>query len=309
MSHDSNEMTLTLKDGQPHLRAPKEGRSKQFKWIKGLLEELFILTGAKMGYSYFYGSSSHQSPLESLTMLPGRNQEEITVHLLGGANMSSDGTGKGGVTDHLGEVFTGSGDKVYEGLVCCDASVIPTALGMPDKESCIFLETDLLGVNPIATISALSERSLGLISKRAGLAIDFESKNDILKADSKPKVSRSHYDFQSSIRQNCKSISWQFTENLFGYFSDRPGDRDPSVSESVGRGSSCAMRVLATIEIWRQEKGNTLQNPSVLTDFDMPRSVRVTISRHMLRDGLVSGFIQSHTPDCQWSRRLFHTHF
>ncbi|CEJ56572.1 hypothetical protein PMG11_02774 [Penicillium brasilianum] len=223
MSHDSNEMTLTLKDGQPHLRAPKEGRSKHFKWMKGLLEELFILTGAKMGYSYFYG----------------RNQEEITVHLLGGANMSSDGTGKGGVTNHLGGVFTGSGDQVYEGLVCCDASVIPTALG----------------VNPLATISALSERSLGLITKRAGLAIDFESKNDILKAGSKPKVSRSHYNPRRSIRQTCKSISWQFTENLFGYFSDRLGDRDPSVSEILGRGSSCAMRVLATIEIWRQEKG------------------------------------------------------
>lgn len=55
MSHDSNEITLTLKDGQIWLRAPKEGRSRHFQWIKGLLKELFDLTGAKMGFSYFYG--------------------------------------------------------------------------------------------------------------------------------------------------------------------------------------------------------------------------------------------------------------
>lgn len=76
-----------------------------------------------------------------LTSLPGRHQEEVTVHLLGGANMSGDGTGYGGVTNHLGEVFTGSGDKVYEGLVCCDASVIPTALGMPKVEKSQHLQS------------------------------------------------------------------------------------------------------------------------------------------------------------------------
>ena len=51
------------------------------------------------------------------------------MHLLGGANMSSDGTGQGGVTNQIGEVFTGHGKEVYEGLICCDASIIPTALG------------------------------------------------------------------------------------------------------------------------------------------------------------------------------------
>ncbi|KAF3387489.1 hypothetical protein F1880_001180 [Penicillium rolfsii] len=223
MSHDSNEMTITLKDGQVCLRAPKEGRSRHFQWIQGLLKELFILTGAKMGFSYFYG----------------RTQEEITVHLLGGANMSGDGTGQGGVTNHMGEVFSGSGDKVHKGLVCCDASTIPTALG----------------VNPLATISALSERSLSLITEKAGLTIDLERRNGILEPNSKPEVSRSRSDPHHSIRQNFKSTGWQFTENLFGYFSDKSGDRDFSISESLGKGSSCAMRILATIQLWREEKG------------------------------------------------------
>jgi hypothetical protein len=66
----------------------------------------------------------------TLTIVKGRHQEEVTVHLLGGANMSNDGTGHGGVTNHRGEVFSGPNDEVHKGLVCCDASVIPTALGM-----------------------------------------------------------------------------------------------------------------------------------------------------------------------------------
>lgn len=84
-----------------------------------------------MGYSPFYGKAAFKFPREMLTLFQGRQQEEITVHLLGGANMSADGTGQGGVTNHMGEVFTGSDNEVHEGLVCCDASVIPTALGMP----------------------------------------------------------------------------------------------------------------------------------------------------------------------------------
>lgn len=177
--------------------------------------------------------------------------------------MSGDGTGGGGVTNHMGELFTGSGEEVYKGLVCCDASIIPTALGMLGWQSLLDSSADLAGVNPLATISALAERSLNLITKDAGLIIDLESKNDHLEANSKPKISRSHRDSQNKARQASQTsqpIGWQFTENLFGYFSDRPGKRDPSVSETLGRGSSCAMRILATVEIWRQEKGNYLKN-------------------------------------------------
>lgn len=57
MSHDSNEMTLTLKKGQLGLSAPREGQSEHFKRIKGIFTGLFTRTGAKMGFSYFYGRS------------------------------------------------------------------------------------------------------------------------------------------------------------------------------------------------------------------------------------------------------------
>jgi len=44
--------------------------------------------------------------------------------------MSTNGTGLGGAVNHIGQVFTGKSSGVYDGLVCCDASVIPSALGM-----------------------------------------------------------------------------------------------------------------------------------------------------------------------------------
>ncbi|KUM59825.1 hypothetical protein ACN42_g7321 [Penicillium freii] len=183
MSHDSNEITLTLKDDQLCLKGPAEGRSEHFKWIKKMFKELFARTGANMGFSYHYG----------------RHQEEATVHLLGGANMSNDGTGYGGVTNHLGEVFSGSNSEVYNGLVCCDASIIPTALG----------------VNPLATISALSERSVNLITERSGLSIDLETNNQPLNAYSKPCVSWD-YQGQQDTKKGPQSIGWQFTEIMHG---------------------------------------------------------------------------------------------
>lgn len=43
--------------------------------------------------------------------------------------MSRDGMGQGGVTNHLGEVFSSNDSAVYQGLICCDGSVVPSSLG------------------------------------------------------------------------------------------------------------------------------------------------------------------------------------
>lgn len=56
MSHDSNEITLTLKDDKPYLRGVGEGRSKNILRIKDSLERVIKRAGASMGFSYFYGS-------------------------------------------------------------------------------------------------------------------------------------------------------------------------------------------------------------------------------------------------------------
>ena len=75
--------------------------------------------------------------------------------------MSSDGTGALGVTNHLGEVFSGNGTDIHHGLVCVDASVIPTALG----------------VNPFATLTALAERSVEGVARKSDIEIDYDTRN------------------------------------------------------------------------------------------------------------------------------------
>ena len=56
MSHDSNELTLTLKGDKLVLRGPAEGRSEHFAGVKAILNKALGHFGETMGYSYFYGT-------------------------------------------------------------------------------------------------------------------------------------------------------------------------------------------------------------------------------------------------------------
>ena len=78
--------------------------------------------------------------------------------------MSYDGTVAGGVTNHVGEVLTGHEHDVHDGLITVDGSMIPTALG----------------VNPLATITALAERAVEHAALKKGIAIDYTTKNGII---------------------------------------------------------------------------------------------------------------------------------
>jgi hypothetical protein len=79
----------------------------------------------------------------------------------GVARICANGTGKMGVTNSMGEIFDGNGDRLHQGLVVCDGSVVPAAMG----------------VNPFATITALAERSVELFGHKYGIAIDYDTKN------------------------------------------------------------------------------------------------------------------------------------
>lgn len=79
----------------------------------------------------------------------------ITVHPLGGCAMAE--RAEDGVVDDLGRVFSGAtGDAVHEGLVIWDGSIVPRPLG----------------VNPLLTISALTERAVAALARERGWAID-----------------------------------------------------------------------------------------------------------------------------------------
>jgi cholesterol oxidase len=74
----------------------------------------------------------------------------VTVHPLGGCAMADHGAA--GVVDHRGRVFTGEGTEVHDGLVVADGSIVPRPLA----------------VNPLLTISALSERAVDLLAAERG---------------------------------------------------------------------------------------------------------------------------------------------
>ena len=150
MSHDSNQASLTLKDDQIVLEFLGVGRSEHVEYLNDVLKRATQAVGGTFVQSPFYAALG---------------QQEITVHPIGGACMSNDGSGMHGVTNHYGEVFSGNGEETHPGLIVTDAAVIPTALG----------------VNPFATITALAERSVEYAAKyRIFKPIDLTSKNEVL---------------------------------------------------------------------------------------------------------------------------------
>jgi choline dehydrogenase-like flavoprotein len=156
MSHDSNQASLTLKDDKIVLEFLGVGRSGHVDYLNEVLKRATQAVGGTFVNSPFYAALG---------------QQEITVHPIGGACMSRDGTGEHGVTNHYGEVFTGRGEETHHGLIVTDGAVIPTALG----------------VNPFATITALAERSVEYAAKYRILEeIDLKTKNEVLDLFAEP---------------------------------------------------------------------------------------------------------------------------
>ena len=147
MSHDDNQAYLSLENNKPALRFNGVARSQHVQFLDTILGK-----GANKLHGTF-----ERNPFYS----PKLGGAEITVHPIGGANMSSDGTGKKGVTNHLGQVSKGSNAEVYDGLVVVDGAVVPAALG----------------VNPFATITALAERSVEKLALQKGWNIDYGTQN------------------------------------------------------------------------------------------------------------------------------------
>ncbi|KAL2260140.1 hypothetical protein VTK26DRAFT_5955 [Humicola hyalothermophila] len=157
---DGNQAVLTLEDDKPVLEFMGVARSHHVKKLNRLLERATEMVGGTLVHSPFYALLGQQ----------------ITVHPIGGACMARDNTGRTGVTNHVGQVFTDSGSETYEGLIVTDGAVIPTALG----------------ANPFATIAALAERSVEAYAASHGLTIS-EEKNGILDLLGEPQHAPRRY--------------------------------------------------------------------------------------------------------------------
>lgn len=241
MSHDTNQAILTLKDDKPLLQFLGVGRSDHVKKINNVLKEATEAVGGTFVNNPFYSALG---------------QQEITVHPIGGACMSSDNTAQYGVTNHFGELLTGRGSETYPGLIVSDAAVIPCALG----------------VNPFATITALAERSVAHAAKNLNITIDYDTKNGLLDLFGKPQ--HAPMQLQSYSTQNrevnaatkmiddCKDSKisgFGFTEVMEGFIhigENLKGDHreDFEIAAKTARGLCEASRFFLSVKAYDTHK-------------------------------------------------------
>ncbi|WP_085709152.1 MULTISPECIES: alpha/beta fold hydrolase [unclassified Pseudomonas] len=171
MSHDSGQGRMVL-DSKDQLRIDWPGVGEQENFKIGN-ERLHQSTKA-------LGGIWVENPIWTKLL----RHSIVSVHPLGGCVMGEDAAQ--GVVNHKGQVFSGaSGSDVYANLYVTDGAVIPTSLA----------------VNPLLTISAVSERNMGLLAADRGWTIDYTLPSAPRKQPVPP------------------TLGVQFTETMKGYFS------------------------------------------------------------------------------------------
>jgi cholesterol oxidase len=138
MGHDSAQGRLHLRtDGSVSIEWPDAARDTIFAEANAML----AATMPTIGGTYIINPISRYRAFD---------QNLVTAHPLGGC-ITADDAG-GGTVDHRGRVYAEDG-RVHEGLYVSDGSVIPRALG----------------VNPLLTISAFTERMVEHLRHELGL--------------------------------------------------------------------------------------------------------------------------------------------
>ncbi|MBA3767258.1 MAG: alpha/beta fold hydrolase, partial [Acidobacteria bacterium] len=175
MTHDDAAGRLYLEEDRVRIAWPGVGQQPIFEKVNERLEQ----ATRSLGGTYL------KNPLSTKLT----NHDLITVHPLGGCVMAE--SAESGVVNHKGQVFSGdAGTAVYEDLYVCDGSIIPRPLG----------------VNPLLTISALSERCCVLLAMDRGWQINY----DLPSAPLSPS---------EPLRTGI-----QFTETMCGHFSTKVKD-------------------------------------------------------------------------------------
>jgi len=145
VSHDSASGTFKLENDRLALSWPNAKDEPVYERLDKTLQGIVETSGG----SYV------KNPLAGTVM----GHQPATAHPLGGCAMGADC--ESGVVNHKGQVFDANGETgtaVHEGLYVIDGAIIPRSLG----------------VNPLLTISALSERAMIHFAADHGLKFDTE---------------------------------------------------------------------------------------------------------------------------------------
>ena len=170
MAHDDGGGRMFLEGDRLRIHWPQVGREALFKRINEVLED----ATEALGGVYI------KNPIWSDLL----KHELITVHPIGGCGMAD--SAENGVVNDRGQVFAGAGgDAVHPGLYVLDGSIVPRPLG----------------VNPLLTICALSERGVSELARERGWKIDYT-------LPSAPRVAAAD-----------ERIGIEFTETMRGHFA------------------------------------------------------------------------------------------
>lgn len=141
MSHDGADGEMKLDGDRLAVEWPEVGSKDVFKRVAAKVREAVAATGG----TYV------PNPVWSEVF----EHDLITVHPLGGCAMGEDAAS--GVVDADCRVYAGhAGSDVHPGLLVCDGSVMPRPLG----------------VNPLLTITAVTERAMIRLAEAKGRVID-----------------------------------------------------------------------------------------------------------------------------------------
>jgi cholesterol oxidase len=141
VSHDDAGDRISLDNGSAQVHWPGVAEQSVYARVDAALSKAAEAVGAR----YI------KSPLAATSM----GIRPATAHPLGGCGMGE--TARDGVVNHKCQDFDGNAtDSVHAGLYVCDGSVIPRSIG----------------VNPLLTITALTERAMVHLARDHNLGFD-----------------------------------------------------------------------------------------------------------------------------------------
>lgn len=140
VSHDDAAGRIRLDNGKAWIDWP--GVADQPVYAR--VDEALSKAAASVGARYI------KSPLATTAT----GTKPTTAHPLGGCGMAADA--RNGVVNHKCQVFDRDGEGVHGGLYVCDGAVIPRSIG----------------VNPLLTITALTERAMVHFARDHNLGFD-----------------------------------------------------------------------------------------------------------------------------------------